>query len=416
MNDAVLYLRMTLRRRVTICLIVLFTAAITVFLLLYPQIIRRARLEMQNASGSVLVFARVQNASGFGEPNIPYPVYGKVKACNLLDQRLAVARTDVDMTTREIMEALYSEYAPDDPALAEKYAQDRTKQAEEDEGLKMGGVRKYNTDAGILSGISSLSISGDLQKKADSIRWLAGYDESCLQGAEKVALVADSAGYELGDILTVATLVTKTKYLPLQLKVVGLLPESPNATAYCPVDGLRAAYIQQGREGSFFLQSLYFTLEDNWQFPAFKNFLKNLTDNSEDLKVYLDDSRFQNTVGPLQSNLQMLEKLFPALFGAVALIGFFLCFLLARRRRQEFAVMRLLGEKAGQITGKAVLEQAILCAIGVVLGSLIVMVSGLGQFSSLTCGGVLLCYSIGSALAVMLMVRVNVMEILREKE
>ena len=78
--------------------------------------------------------------------------------------------------------------------------------------------------------------------------------------------------------------------------------------------------------------------------------------------------------------------------------------------------MRLLGEKAGQITGKAVLEQAILCAIGVVLGSLIVMVSGLGQFSSLTCGGVLLCYSIGSALAVMLMVRVNVMEILREKE
>jgi putative sigma-54 modulation protein len=35
------------------------------------------------------------------------------------------------MTTREIMEALYSEYAPDDPALAEKYAQDRTKQAEE---------------------------------------------------------------------------------------------------------------------------------------------------------------------------------------------------------------------------------------------------------------------------------------------
>ena len=78
--------------------------------------------------------------------------------------------------------------------------------------------------------------------------------------------------------------------------------------------------------------------------------------------------------------------------------------------------MRLRGETGKRITGKAVLEQAILCTIGVVLGSLIVTVSGLGQFSALTCGGVLLCYSIGSALAVMLMVRVNVMEILRDKE
>ena len=50
------------------------------------------------------------------------------------------------------------------------------------------------------------------------------------------------------------------------------------------------------------------------------------------------------------------------------------------------------------------------------VGTVIVLIGGLGEFSSLTCGGVLLCYSIGSALAVMLMVRVNVMEILRDKE
>ncbi len=416
MNDALLYLRMTLRRRATVCLIVLFAAVITVFLLLYPQMIQRARSEMQDASESVLVFARIQNTSGFGEPIIPYRVYKKVKQSDLIDQRRAVARTDIDMTTREIMEALYSDYAPNDPALAEKYAQDRTKLAEEDENLKIGGVRKNNTHAGILSGISALSVSGDLEKKADSIQWLTGYDESCLQSAEQVVLVADSAGYELGDTLTVAMMATKTKYLPMQFQVVGLLPESPNSTAYCPLDGLRAAYIQQDRENAFFLRSLYFTLEDNWQFPAFKTFLKNLTDNSTTIKVYLDDSRFQNTIGPLQSNLQMLENLFPALFGAVTLIGFFLCFLLARRRKQEFAVMRLLGETERQITGKALLEQAMLCTIGIVLGAIAVLISGLGRFSALTCGGVLLCYSIGSALAVMLMVRVNVMEILREKE
>jgi ABC-type antimicrobial peptide transport system permease subunit len=108
--------------------------------------------------------------------------------------------------------------------------------------------------------------------------------------------------------------------------------------------------------------------------------------------------------------------LYLVFFAAVAAIGFVLCFLLVRRRKQEFAVMRLLGETVIQITGKALMEQAMLCVIGIMLGVTAVLVSGLGEFSALTCGGVLLCYSIGSALAVMLMVRVNVMEILREKE
>jgi hypothetical protein len=38
-------------------------------------------------------------------------------------------------------------------------------------------------------------------------------------------------------------------------------------------------------------------------------------------------------------------------------IGFVLCFLMVRRRKQAFAIMRLLGETSLQITGKALLEQ-----------------------------------------------------------
>ena len=158
-----------------------------------------------------------------------------------------------------------------------------------------------------------------------------------------------------------------------------------------------------------------FNLADSRDTFVFGDFIKMLKDTRQ-LNIRLDDEIFRGTIDPIQSNLKMLEGLYPVFFAAVAAIGFVLCFLLVRRRKQEFAVMRLLGETGMQITGKALLEQAMLCVIGIMLGVTVVLVSGLGEFSALTCGGVLLCYSIGSALAVMLMVRVNVMEILRDKE
>ena len=78
--------------------------------------------------------------------------------------------------------------------------------------------------------------------------------------------------------------------------------------------------------------------------------------------------------------------------------------------------MRMLGESVSRITVKALWEQMVLCAVGIALGAAMVSLTGLGQMEPAICGGILMCYTLGAAVAVMLTVRVNVMEILRDKE
>ena len=78
--------------------------------------------------------------------------------------------------------------------------------------------------------------------------------------------------------------------------------------------------------------------------------------------------------------------------------------------------MRLLGENSAQITLKALVEQLFLCLVGIGLGTLLLVVTGQGGPDIATSGIVLACYTLGAAMAVLLTVRVNVMEILRDKE
>jgi ABC-type antimicrobial peptide transport system permease subunit len=112
----------------------------------------------------------------------------------------------------------------------------------------------------------------------------------------------------------------------------------------------------------------------------------------------------------------MLERLYMFFFVLVIAIGFFLCFLLARGRKPEYAVMRLLGESSAKVTIKALLEQIVLCVCGILLGTLVLTIGGQESLNAVTCGIILACYTLGAAMAVLLTVRVNVMEILRDKE
>jgi hypothetical protein len=78
--------------------------------------------------------------------------------------------------------------------------------------------------------------------------------------------------------------------------------------------------------------------------------------------------------------------------------------------------MRLLGESTAKITFKALVEQLFLCLMGIGLGMLMLGVIGQGSLNIATCGIIMACYTLGAAMAVLLTVRVNVMEILRDKE
>lgn len=78
--------------------------------------------------------------------------------------------------------------------------------------------------------------------------------------------------------------------------------------------------------------------------------------------------------------------------------------------------MGMLGESRIQITLKALLEQFILCLAGVVLGVAAGHFIDVVRFDKGICAMILFCYTLGAAAAVMLTVRVNVMDILRDKE
>ena len=103
-------------------------------------------------------------------------------------------------------------------------------------------------------------------------------------------------------------------------------------------------------------------------------------------------------------------------FVMIAAIGFLLSFLLARGHKPEYAVMRMLGESRVEITMKALCEQFLLCLGGVLLGAAAVGIIGQEGFRPGVCAAILLCYTVGATVAVLLTVRVNVMDILRDKE
>ena len=67
------------------------------------------------------------------------------------------------------------------------------------------------------------------------------------------------------------------------------------------------------------------------------------------------------------------------------------------------------------MTCKALLEQFVLCLAGSGFGASLLWLTG-RSIDITVCGAVLFCYTLGAAAAVLLTVRVNVMEILRDKE
>lgn len=134
------------------------------------------------------------------------------------------------------------------------------------------------------------------------------------------------------------------------------------------------------------------------------------------IRAAIDDRILKGTVAPIESNLALLEGLYTFFFVMVTAIGFFISFLLARGRKPEYAVMRMLGESRAQITMKALCEQFVFCLAGVMLGAAAVGLMEKSSFQLAICAVILLCYTLGAAVAVMLTVRVNVMDILRDKE
>lgn len=411
--------RMALRRKAACLLVVLAATAMTVFMLFYPGLIRSTRVQLEETYAGIPVTGSILSTKIGEPPAISNSVWQELKSSGYFSQLYASSRFSI----RTFPKAVLTERAG--PGASEQ-AKLLAFQAllvgyEEDGSGGVGGqMRAYNT----------FQASDELVRIREDISWLDGYDEDCLEGDARVCIVPASWGYAPGDTVPLlARTLVGNQYLEgiVRLTVAGTY--SGRITEFAAVMPLRtmealtvdatAAQKQNGNhyEWNFSVDSVYFTVADNQQLGEIKELMiaRGLRD-SDRLRLRIDDRVLKETVTPIESNLAQLEGSYLFFFFMIAAIGCFISFLLARGRRQEYAIMRMLGESPARITAKALLEQCVLCLLGVALGAGITVATDLGAVSLPRCGVILLCYTLGAAAATLVTVRVNVMEILRDKE
>lgn len=409
---------MAWRRKAACLLVVISTMAATVFMLFYPSLIDNTRKRLEETYSSITVTGSILSEDKI-VPAVSGSMWEKMQQSGYFSSLYGSASFVIRTFPKDILEESAGEGASEQQKLIA--FQNLLASFEEEDS---GGV------SGSMKACSSFSAEDELVRIREDIRWLEGYDESCLEGDERICIISDKWGYAPGDTIPLLARVpvSKTQLEGIfHLKVAGTYPgKITKFAAVMPLKTMEdltiaatAVHKQAGNPyaWNFGLNAVYFTVRDNQQLDQIKAAITESGLRSNKLvRVRIDDRILKETVGPIESNLAQLEGSYLFFFVMIAAIGFLLSFLLARGRKPEYAVMRMLGESRLQITLKALLEQFVLCLGGVLLGAAAVGIIGQEGFRPGICAAILLCYTVGAAVAVLLTVRVNVMDILRDKE
>lgn len=409
---------MARRRKAACLLVVVSTMTATVFMLFYPSLIDNTRKRLEETYSSITVTGSILSEDKI-VPAVSGSMWEKMQQSGYFSSLYGSASFVIRTFPKDILEESAGEGASEQQKLIA--FQNLLASFEEEDS---GGV------SGSMKACSSFSAEDELVRIQEDIRWLEGYDESCLEGNERVCIISDKWGYAPGDTIPLLARVpvSKTQLEGIfHLKVAGTYPgKITKFAAVMPLKTMEdltvAATAVRKQAGNpyawnFGLNAVYFTVRDNQQFDQIKAAITESGLRSNKLvRVRIDDHILKETVGPIESNLAQLEGSYLFFFVMIAAIGFLLSFLLARGRKPEYAVMRMLGESRVEITMKALCEQFLLCLGGVLLGAAAVGIIGQEGFRPGVCAAILLCYSVGAAVAVLLTVRVNVMDILRDKE
>lgn len=409
---------MAWRRKAACLLVVVSTMAATVFMLFYPSLIDNTRKRLEETYSGITVTGSILSEDKI-VPAVSGSMWKKMQQSGYFSPLYGSASFVIRTFPKDILEESAGEGVSEQQKLIA--FQNLLASFEEEDS---GGV------SGSMKACSSFSAEDELVRIREDIRWLEGYDESCLEGDERICIISDKWGYAPGDTIPLLARVpvSKTQLEGIfHLKVAGTYPgKITKFAAVMPLKTMEdltvAATAVRKQAGNpyawnFGLNAVYFTVRDNQQLDQIKAAITESGLRSNKLvRVRIDDRILKETVGPIESNLAQLEGSYLFFFVMIAAIGFLLSFLLARGRKPEYAVMRMLGESRLQITLKALLEQFVLCLGGVLLGAAAVGIIGQEGFRPGICAAILLCYSVGAAAAVTLTVCVNVMDILRDKE
>lgn len=288
---------------------------------------------------------------------------------------------------------------------------------------------------GVASGVTNDSIFGE-----DEIEYLDGYDGSIFSGEDYLCVVSEDMMRE--ENLKLGDEFTKTFYTKREN---GASYYSGEHT-FKVVGSFKSIESEKIPSGIGFITSFHtlrnMAQEQNYHtWPTSAEFKVNDPEDLNDLIALLEDIKMVEcqrktsstaqwgnsciiTDGvyirisePLIKNIGMLNTLYYPIFVAVVLIAFLASYLLMQSRRGEIAINCSLGVSKVSIFSTMLLESAIICIVGSVISTAAVLLVFSQSIS--TAASVLVFipfYLLGCALAVLTLLRTNVITILTSSE
>jgi len=258
------------------------------------------------------------------------------------------------------------------------------------------------------------------------IDFFEGYDGSVFASNEYVCVVSEELsglvkdGVLHVDLLSRATVHAST--VEAELKVIGKVAgdESANAIALAPFRTVTE--LAAGSDGMPPLtELLQATIADNRELDAFKeNAMRVYKDvgvffNEQTFSMIIYDSEFYDITEALQQTIFFIDIATPFVYIISISIGFVASYLLIRRRKAEFAMMRSIGVNRKSIFAGALFEQTVLCATGVAAGC---------ALFTLTWDYIFIrqpliffaCYVLGATISAANAAGTDVLKLLRDKE
>lgn len=276
----------------------------------------------------------------------------------------------------------------------------------------------------------------DIVALPQQLEFMDGYDEEMFAGEEMVCVVSHDFLAEHGLYIGAELMFTAIdiKKYPIEaqtdighatvpLKIVGVYQSfiSP-APIYCPLAIATRACRNMGT--SLYISSASFTLQNTRELNQLRNMLLKMgfvsprTGSGSDnlgLSFTINDRLLKKAISSIENYIDFTKALYPIIYLLCAGIGFITSYLLIRIRKPEFAIMRSLGTSRVNSFFIFFVEQGLLCLLGTALGTAI-MAAAVDQFSLGTGLGYICLYLVGSGMAITMMNRTNVVEILTARE
>lgn len=156
------------------------------------------------------------------------------------------------------------------------------------------------------------------------------------------------------------------------------------------------------------------TVADNNLVDEYREFGQELAGGSvtEGVMFVMDTSKLEN----LRNTLRLVEMLYPIAVVVTLVISAFLCGLIIVQTSKDIAIMRVLGTSKAKTRTVLVLEQMVLCVIGIIIAGIVLYIRGALMQMLWVFGVYVLVILAASSVASVAASRKNVLELLQTKE